>query len=69
MRESDILHENGSYWVAREQAAYTVYRVGATHSTSDSSYAKTPDGLTIAIARCNYLAQRTTTATLEPMRS
>lgn len=58
MRESDIMHENGSFWVAREKTAYTVYRVGVTHSTSDSSYGKTPDGLSIAVARCDYLAKR-----------
>jgi hypothetical protein len=56
MRESDIMHENGTYWVGREHKAYTVYKTGVTHSTSDSSYARTKDGLSIAIARCNYLA-------------
>ena len=58
MRESDIMHEVGDYWVARQKGTYVVYRVGVTHSTSDSAYAKTPDGLSIAIARCNYLAGR-----------
>jgi hypothetical protein len=57
MRESDIVHENGDYWVARDRAAYTVYRSGITHSVSDSSYAKNADGLSIAIARCDYLAR------------
>jgi len=60
MRESDIVHENGDYWVKRERDAYTVYRVGLTHSTSDSSYAKTPEGLSVAISRCDYLARRVT---------
>jgi hypothetical protein len=58
MTESDIMHEAGSYWVCRERASYTVYRNGMTHSTSDSSYAKSDDGLSLAIARCNYLAKR-----------
>lgn len=58
MRESDIMHEKGSYWVGRQSNAYTVYKNGLTHSTSDSSYKKDPDGLSIAIARCNYLAKR-----------
>jgi hypothetical protein len=58
MRESDIMHENGAYWVGRGRNAYVVYRVGITHSTSDSAYARTPDGLSIAVARCNYLAER-----------
>jgi hypothetical protein len=57
MRELDIVHENGDYWVAKEKAAYTVYKAGVTHSVSDSSYAKDADGLSLAIARCNYLAR------------
>jgi len=56
MRESDILYEVGDYWIAREPKTYTVYRVGVSCSTSDSSYAKTPDGLSIARARVDYLA-------------
>ena len=62
MRESDIMHETpcGKYWVGRDkgQMAYVVYKVGATHSTSDSGYDLTPDGLSIAIYRANYLAKR-----------
>lgn len=58
MRESDIVHENGDYWVAKERVAYTVYKSGITHSVSDSAYSKDADGLSIAIARCNYLAMR-----------
>ncbi len=58
MTEKDIMHEAGSYWVGRERDSYTVYKIGATHSISDSAYAKTPDGLSIAVARCNYLAKR-----------
>jgi hypothetical protein len=57
-KESDILHERGSYWVRRSKKAYTVFKCGITHSTSDSAYAPTPDGLSLAIARCNYLGQR-----------
>ncbi len=56
--ESDILHENGAFWVCRERNAYTVFRNGVTAATSDSSYAKTADGLSIAKARCDYLAKR-----------
>jgi len=62
MRESDIMHETlcGQYWVGRDKGrrAYIVYRAGATHSTSDSGYALTPDGLSIAICRADYLAKR-----------
>lgn len=58
MRESDIMHERGAYWVLRDRAAYLVMRNGVTHATSDSAYARDPDGLSLAIARCNYLASR-----------
>ena len=54
------MHENGPYWVARDKAgkmaAYVVYKAGITHSVSDSAYEQTEDGLSIAIARCDYLA-------------
>lgn len=58
MRETDIIHEAGNYWVARERAAYVVYKQGVTHSVSDSAYNKDADGLSITIARCDYLARR-----------
>ncbi len=57
-KETDIIHENGDYWVLRERTCYTVFKNGVTHSTSDSSYAKNDDGLSIAKARCDYLAKR-----------
>lgn len=57
MRESDIVHENGMFWVARDRKAYVVFRNGFIYSASDSAYEKTPDGLSIAIARCDYLAR------------
>jgi len=60
MKESDIMHEVGSYWVGRDRKgkAYVVYKIGATHSVSDSAYDMTDDGLSIAIYRCNYLANK-----------
>lgn len=58
MTEQDIMHENGDFWVGRNKSDYTVYRSGITHSVSDSAYHKSPDGLSIAIARCDYLAKR-----------
>lgn len=62
MRESDILYENGEYWVCRNRRANTlvVFKTGATHSVSDSAYCNNPNGLSIAIARCDYLAKRET---------
>lgn len=56
--EADIMHENGDFWVGRQRGAYVVYRVGVTHSTSDSAYARDADGLSLAVARCDYLATR-----------
>jgi len=57
MRESDIMHEAGAYWVGRQRDAYVVYKAGVTHSVSDSAYARTEDGLSIAKARCDYLVR------------
>lgn len=56
--EENIILENGDYWVYRENKAYVVYKTGLTHSTSDSAFALTENGKSIAIARCNYLAKR-----------
>lgn len=53
-RESDIKHENGAFWVCREKAAFTVYKIGATHSTSVCSFAD----LSLAVAYCDYLAKK-----------
>jgi len=58
MRESDIKHENGAFWVLDNKTSYVVMRIGSTHSTSDSAYEHTKDGLSIAIARVNYLANK-----------
>ena len=58
MREKDIMHECGAYWVCAHRDQYTVYRSGVTHSTADSAYSKDADGISIAIARCEYLATR-----------
>lgn len=54
-----ILYENGPFWVSRtaSPASYTVYQSGATHSLPDSSYSLTDEGLSLAAARCNYLAK------------
>ncbi len=58
MTEADIVHENGVVWVAREKDRYTVMRpYGAVASQTDSSYEKTPDGLSQAVTRCAYLAK------------
>lgn len=68
MREEDIIHErDGGFWVGREKARtlygntirsarYTVFRPYGTASISDSSYEATADGKSLAVARCDYLA-------------
>ena len=58
IRAKDIVHENGRRWVLDSPAAYVVMTAGLTHSTSDSAYTRDPDGLSIAVARCDYLARR-----------
>jgi len=57
--EAQIVYVNGDYWVCDQRDSYVVYKCGITHSTSDSAYHHTPDGLSIAKARCDYLANRT----------
>jgi len=60
MKEQDIILEVGHYWVGRDNAAkqYVVYKTGVTHSVADSAYPLTNDGLSIAVCRCEYLANR-----------
>lgn len=59
VKESDIVHENGDFWVCKDKNAYTVMLPKVTHSVSDSSYKKDSSGLSIAKARCDYLVRRT----------
>ena len=58
--ESGVMHEHKGHYVMRQRSAYVVFRPNAssTHCESDSAYALTDDGLSCAIARCDYLAQR-----------
>jgi hypothetical protein len=56
--EAMIKFESGDYWVCDSDNQYTVYKQCLTHSEADSSYPYTEDGLSIAIARCKYLAKR-----------
>ncbi len=60
MRESDIVYESGMFWIGHAQGSVTVYRAGATHSIPDSSSPPTESGLSLARARCDYLARRYT---------
>lgn len=54
-KESDIVYETPKSWVLKEKDKYIVYKIGITHSVSDSAYKLDSDGLSIAIARANYL--------------
>lgn len=54
MRERDIVAENRYAWVLREKDAYTVMIIGPSVSTSDCSFARTDDGLSLALARMDY---------------
>ena len=58
--ESDIKHESGNYWVCDTGSSYAVMKIGITYSVSDSAYDHTSTGLSVAIARCDYLARRDT---------
>lgn len=53
-KEKDIMHENGKYWVLNDKGMYRVMISGLTHAKTDSAYSS----LDLAIARCNYLANR-----------
>ena len=53
-KESDIMHETGNFWVLKQTRAYTVFEVHGVASYSVQSFAKDADGLSLAIAYCNY---------------
>ena len=56
---SDIMHENGRFWVYRAPKGYWVMKDGPGFSISDGiEYPKTPDGLSIAVKYCDYRAGR-----------
>ena len=54
--DRDIPHQVGDYWVGstRKPASYTVYRNTLTHAVPIASFAMDDDGLSLAIAYCNY---------------
>jgi hypothetical protein len=58
LREKDIAYSNGKAWVWKGREGYYVMVNGVTHSESDSCYDLNEDGLSIAKARCDYLAKR-----------
>lgn len=54
----DIKHENGDFWVLDMGDSYAVLKIGVSYSTSNSFYPHNEDGLSIAMAYCDYLAQK-----------
>lgn len=62
MTGRDIFYETAGFYVAlnRRCNALVVFRPSrsGTHAESDSAYCNNPDGLSIAKARCDYLAKR-----------
>jgi len=54
MTERDIKFEGTRFWVGADKKAYTVYKIGSVASESVQSFAKTADGLSLAIAYAKY---------------
>lgn len=56
-KESDIMYENGDYWVLKVEKGYEVYKIGVTCSTRCAIIGYKDDkGLERAIAECNKRA-------------
>lgn len=60
MKESDIMYDTGTHFVLKQNRGYTVFKPCKELNAveSDSTYALDADGLSIAIARCDYLHKR-----------
>lgn len=60
MKVKDIVHENKNFWVYRDKKhkMYVVFKNTLTHSVSDSAFPLSDNGLSLAIARCDYLQGR-----------
>lgn len=54
------MHEVGRYWVCRERDRYTVCRNLVSCAETVQSFARSEDGLSLAIAYSDYLAGRET---------
>jgi len=53
-----VLHENNGYWVMKSSDGYHVMQPESCYSVTESVYSLDDDGLSIAIARCNYLGNK-----------
>ena len=58
MKVKDIVFESGNFWIARQATCYTVFKSEITHSVSDCSYPKDVNGLSLAIAYCQYRSKQ-----------
>lgn len=52
-----IIHENKDIWVGRDKQGYHVMVNGVTHAKADCSFMLDNGGLSLAKARCDYLAK------------
>ncbi len=58
VKEPDIVHDRGTFWVLKEPHCYNVLQSGPTHSLTLVQFAPTEDGKSLAIACCDYKADR-----------
>lgn len=59
-QESDIMYDDNAFaWVLRDKPGrcYAVLRYNFTHSLTDSAFPLAPDGLSLAIARAQYIGR------------
>lgn len=59
--ESDIMFDDNAFaWVLRDKPGrcYAVMLYNFTHSVTDCAFPLTDDGLSLAVARAKYLAER-----------
>jgi hypothetical protein len=56
--EGTILYQRGAFWVSEDDDRFTVWREGMQVAFSDSAYAHTDDGLSLARVRVDDLAYR-----------
>lgn len=61
MKTENIVHENGFFTVTKGLEGYVV-QSNLLIGVIDSVFALTPDGLSLARARCDYLSSRYSTA-------
>lgn len=68
LEKHGIVFEIDGFYVKTMKDGYAVFRPGATHATSTETYALTPDGLSLAVASCKYMAKIMKARSLAPRR-